>query len=89
MSGSYIPVSWPTGTVTTASPNYSNINIGPGNVMLASDLSGAQSNAHTTILCSELEELRSDSKLLYALIDAGVEEWPGYQEALLKYLEEE
>lgn len=37
---------------------------------------------------SELEELRDDSRLLYALIDAGVEDWPGYQEALANYLED-
>lgn len=30
----------------------------------------------------ELAELRDESKMLYALIDAGVESWEGYNEAL-------
>lgn len=32
---------------------------------------------------SEYEELQADSKLLYALIDEGVEEWEGYDRAVL------
>lgn len=31
----------------------------------------------------EYEELQADSKLLYALIDEGIEEWEGYDRAIL------
>lgn len=37
----------------------------------------------TVIPTEELEELKADSKLLWALINAGVEEWEGYDEAIL------
>lgn len=37
----------------------------------------------TVVSRSEYEELQADSKLLYALIDEGVEEWEGYDRAVL------
>ena len=36
-----------------------------------------------TVSKEEYEELKADSALLYALIDEGVEEWEGYDRAVL------
>lgn len=35
----------------------------------------------------ELRELRDDQKMLFALMDAGVDQWEGYDEALINYRE--
>lgn len=60
-----------------------------GNLTAASITSSSINSATITAYptSEELNELEDDSILLYALIDAGVEDWPGYDDAIRLYNE--
>lgn len=60
-----------------------------GNHMITASADININSMATNVSANEYKELKDDSKLLYALIDAGVEGWPGYQEALSIYRETE
>jgi hypothetical protein len=74
-------VSIPAGSVGAGTITAKNISFAPIN-------SNGVISKYEMVEPKELAELRDDSKLLYALIDAGVEDWAGYQEAILAYRSE-
>ena len=75
MSSPYSP-----NNVTQLTGNY----IAANSITSTAIVSGAGlTSDHVYISQEEYEELKADSTLLYALIDEGVEEWEGYDRAIL------
>jgi hypothetical protein len=68
-------------------PTFTVLNNITGSITSSRTVNNFAVNTKISLSKEEHAELVDDSLLLYALMDAGVEDWPGFQEALAIYRE--